>query len=71
MENVHSLSTTNVVNSVIKKKFFLIYLFYFLSALGLCCCMQAFSSCGQRELLFIAVHGLLTEVASLVAEPGL
>ena len=70
MENVHSLSTTNVVNSVIKK-IFLIYLFYFLSALGLCYCMQAFSSCGQRELLFIAVHGLLTEVASLVEEPGL
>ena len=24
------------------------YLFYFLAALGLCCCMQAFSSCGEQ-----------------------
>ena len=27
-----------------------------------------FSSCGERGLLFIAVHGLLIVVASLVAE---
>ena len=40
----------------------------FLAALGLCYCMQAFSSCRERGLLFIAVHGLLTAVASLVAE---
>ena len=30
-----------------------------------------FSSCGERGLLFIAVHGLLIAVASLVAEHGL
>ena len=48
---------------------FLTYLF--LAALGLCCCTQAFSSCGERELLFVAVHGLLVAVASLVAEHGL
>ena len=29
------------------------------------------SSCGEQGLLFIAVHGLLTVVASLVAEQGL
>ena len=28
----------------------------------------AFSSCGERGLLFIVVHGLLIVVASLVAE---
>ena len=45
--------------------FFKIYLFYlFLAALGLCCCVQAFSSCGERGLLFIAVCGLLIAVAS-------
>ena len=33
--------------------------------------MQAFSSCGERGLLVIAVHGLLIVVASLVAEHGL
>ena len=39
--------------------------------LGLHCCAQAFSSCGERGLLFVAVHGLLTAVASLVVEHGL
>ena len=53
--------------------FFLINLFIylFLAALGPCCCTQAFSSCGERGLLFIAVHGLLIVVASLVSEHGL
>ena len=37
-------------------------------ALGLRFCMQAFSSCDQWGLLFIAVRGLLIVVASLVAE---
>ena len=46
-------------------------LFYFLAALGLRCCTWAFSSCGEWGLLFIAVHGLLIEAASLVAEHGL
>ena len=49
--------------------FFKIYLF--LAALGVCCCAQAFSSCGERGLLFVAVRGLLIAVASLVAEHGL
>ena len=50
-----------------------IYLFYylFLAALGLRCCMRAFSSCGERGLLFVAVRGLFIAVASLVAEHGL
>jgi len=39
----------------------------FLAALGLHCCVQAFSSCGEQRLLFLVVHGLLV-VASLVAE---
>ena len=52
--------------------FIIIYFIYvFLSALGLCCCAQAFSSCCERGLLFVAVHGLLITVASLVAEHGL
>ena len=46
-----------------------IYLFnLFLAVLGLCCCARAFSSCGERGLLFVAVHGFLIAVASLVAE---
>ena len=39
--------------------------------LGLCGCMQTFSDCGEQELLFIAVCGLLIAVASLVVEHGL
>ena len=39
-----------------------------MAALSLHCCMQAFSSCSEWGLLFIAVHGLLIAVASLVAE---
>ena len=40
-----------------------IYLFIF-GCMGLCCCVQAFSSCGKQGLLFVVVHGLLIEVAS-------
>ena len=47
----------------------LIYLF--LAALGLHCCVWAFSSCSEWGLLFIAVHGLLIAVASLVVEHDL
>ena len=32
--------------------------------MGLCCCAQAFSSCGERGLLFVVVRGLLIAVAS-------
>ena len=46
--------------------FFLINLF--LAVLGLSFCVRAFSSCGKWGPLFIAVHGPLTIVASLVAE---
>ena len=35
--------------------FFLVnlYIYLFLPALGLCCCTRAFSSCGERGLLFV------------------
>ena len=50
----------------------LIYFIYlFLAAVGLRACAQAFSNCGERGLLFVAVCGLLIAVASLVAEHGL
>ena len=39
-----------------------------MAALGLCCCMRAFSNCVEQGLFFAAVHGLLIAVASLVAE---
>ena len=36
--------------------------------LGLQCCIQAFSSCGEQGLLFLAVLGLLTVVVSRVVD---
>ena len=42
-----------------------------MAVLVLCCCARAFSSCGERGLLFPAVRRLLIAVASLVAEHGL
>ena len=45
--------------------FFFLSIFIYMAALalGLCCCVLAFSSCGEQ--------GLLLAVASLVAEHGL
>ena len=48
--------------------FFNLFIYLFLAVLGLHCCAQAFSRCGERGLHFIAVHGLLIVVASLVVE---
>ena len=49
--------------SVSIHSFFYIYIYLFiclfLAALGLRCCVWAFSSCGERGLLFVEVHGLL------------
>ena len=39
-----------------------------MAVLGLCFCARAFSSCGKRGPLLIAVRGPLTVAASLVAE---
>ena len=50
---------------------FIYFIYLFLAAVGLCCCVWAFSSCGERGLLIVAVRGLLMAVASLVAEHGL
>ena len=50
---------------------FILFIYLFLAALGLHCCARTFSSCGEQGLLFVAVHGLLIAVASLVAEHGL
>ena len=39
-----------------------------MAVLGLCFCARAFSNCGKRGPLFIAVHGPLTIAASPAAE---
>ena len=56
---------------IFKKIFFRKFFFFFFAALGLRHCEWGFSSCGEPGLLFVAVHGLLIVVASLVAEHGL
>ena len=50
------------------RNFFFLKIYLFLAVLGLRFCARAFSSCGERGPLFIEVCGLLTIVASLVAE---
>ena len=52
-------------------RFILLLKNFFLAVLGLRCCTQAFSSCGEQGLLFVVVHGLLVAVASLVVEHAL
>ena len=48
-----------------------LFIYLFMAELGLRCCARAFSTCSKWGLLFVAVHGLLIAVASLVAEHGL
>ena len=38
---------------------FIYFIYLFLAVLGLCCCVRAFSSCGEWGLLFVAVRWLL------------
>ena len=51
--------------------FIYLSIYLFLAVLGLRCCVQALSSCGERGLLFVVVRGLLIVVASFVAEHGI
>ena len=44
------------------------FIYLFLARLHLRYCIRAFSSCGERGLLFVVVCRLLIAVASLVAE---
>ena len=48
--------------------FIYLFIYLFMAVSGLRFCARAFSSCGQRGPLFIAVRGPLTIAASLVAE---
>ena len=48
--------------------FIYLFIYLFRDVLGLPFCVRAFSSCGERGPLFIAVRGPLTVAASLAAE---
>ena len=54
-----------------KGNFIFIYLFIYLWLCWVFIAAQAFSSCGERGLLFIVVRRLLIVVVSLVVEHGL
>ena len=56
---------------MIFKNLFIYFIYLFLAAQGLPCCVRAFSSGREQGLLFVAVRGLLIVVASLVEEHGL
>ena len=62
---------TNGLNGAFNFFFLSLSIYLFLAALGLRCCAQAFSSCDEWGLLFVAVRRLLIAVASLVVEHGL
>ena len=65
------LSVTVSISPSFFKNQFIYFIYLFLAALCLRCCAQAFSSCSEWGLLFVAVCVLLTAVASLVVEHGL
>ena len=69
---IHSFLDSFPIEAVIALKFF----FFFTEFIYFCLCWVfvacgLFSSCGERGLLFVVVHGLLIVVASFVAERGL
>ena len=45
-----------------------VYIYIFWLCWVFCCCTQASSGCSEQRLLFVAAHGLLIVVASLVVE---
>ena len=47
-----------VTTAVVCFKKFIYFIYLLLAVLGLCCCVWAFSSCGERGLLFVVEHGL-------------
>ena len=66
----------NLLNIFLKCNFFYhifiyLYLFIFGCVGSPLLLARAFSSCGERGLLFVAVPGLFVAVASLIVEHGL
>ena len=61
----------NIKKRIYIYSFFNKFIYLFLAALGLRCCTRTFSTRRKWRLLFVAVHGLLIAVASLIAEHGL
>ena len=72
MHGLHRLFHLRFYVYIFFQDFFKIYFILFIfGCVGSLLCARAFSSCGERGLLFVAVHRLLIVVASLVVEHGL
>ena len=56
------------MSQLVSSFFFYKFIYLFLAALGLRCCVRTFSSCSEQGLLFVAVCRLFIAVASVVAE---
>ena len=71
-QRMNPLRIYSLVHKFTTSFFFLkllyLFIYLFLAVLGLRFCARAFSSCGERGPLFIAVRGPLTVAASLAAE---
>ena len=63
LSTFQELFTYHNINLFLKNNIYFIF-----AVLGLHSYMWAFSNCGESDLLFIAVHGLISAVISLVAE---
>ena len=69
---VHGEGEVGIRLGSLSRSFFIFnFIYLFLTALGLRCYVQAFSSCGEWGLLFAAVCGLLIAVASRCRARGL
>ena len=66
--NVLHLSVLEFLFPCFLKKNFYLFIYLFMAVLRLRFCARAFSSCGRRGPLFIAVRGPLTIAASLVVQ---
>ena len=53
-----SQASTKPTKADSSRYFFFNLNFFILITLGLCCCMRAFSRCGEQGLLFVVVHRL-------------
>ena len=66
--NIRCLTVPQFQTAFLNGLFRNLFIYLFMAVLGLRFCARAFSSCGKRAPLFIAVRGPLTIAASHVAE---
>ena len=65
------IGANTIFHFLLKKKKIELFIYLFGSLLGLRCCVQAFSSCGEQGIVFVVVSRLLIAVSFLAMELGL